>query len=79
MLFSKVRTYEDLERFLREFVNFGEDVGQYDSNGALYLLRAVLENLSSNYCDGDDEVLDDFCRELTPEQKQFLKKLLVDG
>jgi hypothetical protein len=78
MLFSNVRTYEDLERFLREFVNFGEDVGQYDFNGALYLLRALLENLATNCCDGDDEVLGYFREELKPEHKQFLKKLMVE-
>lgn len=78
MHISSVRSYLDLEQYLQEYITFDENVGQFDFNGVLHLLRALVDNLARNYCDGDIEVLDDFCADLEPKHKAFLRKL-VDG
>lgn len=48
-------TYEDLQVFLRNFINFHEDSGQYDQNGLVHLMLAILDNLRANALEVDLE------------------------
>ena len=52
-------TYEDLQVFLRNFINFHEDSGQYDQNGLVHLMLAILDNLRANALDVDLEEIGD--------------------
>ncbi len=70
-----MRTYEDLERYLREFTNFNGDPAPYDFDGAFHLFLALLDNLARNYLDGDLQPPEDGRSWLTDEQIRFLDVL----
>jgi hypothetical protein len=75
MNIEQVKTFEDLERYLREFTNFSGDPVPYDYNGAFHLFLAVLDNLASHHLEADLESHEE-CRLLfTESQQQFLRQL----
>ena len=75
MKIDEVKRYEDLEQYLREFVNFHDEIGQYDFNGAFHLFLAILDNLARNHLDVDIKEHEELRPWITVEQRQFLTKL----
>ncbi|WP_339909905.1 hypothetical protein [Symmachiella dynata] len=75
MQIEHVRSYEDLERYLREFTNFSGDPVPYDFIGAFHLFLAILDNLANHSIDADFEPLEEDPQLLTDEQCKFLGKL----
>lgn len=75
MQFEQVHSYEDLERYLREFTNFSGDPTPYDFNGAFHLLLAILDNLANRAMDADVEDLKQDRPWLTEKQRSFLQRL----
>ena len=75
MKIESVRSFEALERYLKEFRNFHDEHGQYDFNGAFHLFLAILDNLARNHLDGDVEEHEELRPWFTEEQRAFLKKL----
>jgi hypothetical protein len=49
MKIQEVRTYEELQGYLREFSNFLGDPTPYDFIGAFHLFLAILDNLAKNH------------------------------
>ena len=62
-------SFEDLEAYLRGFVNIDGGPGPYDFGGVLVLWLALLDNLRANCGDAD---LGDAGGYLSPEQREFL-------
>lgn len=75
MKIEAVKSFEDLERYLREFTNFGGDSCPYDFNGAFHLFLAILDNLSRNHADADIESHEEFRPWFDENQRQLLDKL----
>lgn len=75
MKIEDVRSFEALENYLKEFVNFCDDPAQYDFNGAFHLFLAILDNLARNHLDVDVEEHEELRPWFTEEQRAFLKKL----
>ena len=75
MNIEQVKTFEDLEKYLREFTNFSGDPVPYDFNGAFHLFLAILENLANHSLDDDVETLEEDRPWLTEEQRKFLGKI----
>ena len=75
MKIEQVRSFEDLERYLREFSNFSGEPVPYDFNGAFRLFLAILDNLARHHLDTDIESLEEFRPCLDENQRQFLNKL----
>ena len=75
MRIEEIRTFEDLERYLREFTNFLGDPIPYDFNGAFHLFLAILDNLARHHLDADLESHEDFRPWFTEGQLRFLEKL----
>ena len=73
MELSHIKTYEQLEDFLRTFVNWHGDPVPYDFNGLLHLVLAGVENLRVNATNQD--FLDYACS-ITDDQALFLRRLL---
>lgn len=65
-------SYEQLESYLRGFVNFGPDPVPYDFNGVVHLLLALLDNLREKAL---EEELQDVRESMTDEQVTFLLRL----
>lgn len=72
---EEVKTFEELERYLREFTNFAGDPVPYDFNGAFHLFLAILDNLACNHLDADIESHEEFRPWFSEAQGQFLSKL----
>jgi hypothetical protein len=53
MKIEDVRTFEALEKYLKEFRNFHDEPAPYDFNGAFHLFLAILDNLARNHLDVD--------------------------
>ena len=77
MTIEEVRTYEDLERYLRDFTNFPGDPVPYDFFGAYGLFLAVLDNLVQLHSEANLEDLKEGPPALTEAQAVFLKRLLA--
>lgn len=75
MRIDQVRTFEDLELYLRSFRNFGDQQGEYDFVGSFQLYRAILENLAKNHLDDDIDSLKESRPCFTESEWNFLKKL----
>ena len=75
MQIEHIRSFDDLERYLREFTNFSGDPVPYDFNGAFHLFLAILDNLANNSVDADIEDLREDRPWLTEKQLAFLRKL----
>jgi hypothetical protein len=75
MRLEDVRTFEALERYLKEFRNFHDEPGQYDFNGAFHLLLAILDNLARNHLHVDMEEHEELRPWFTQEQRAILRKL----
>jgi hypothetical protein len=73
MKLDEVRSYEDLETYLREFTTFHDDRSVYDFGGAFHLWLALLQNLKTN---GLDAEMKQYAEVVSPDQVLFLKKLL---
>lgn len=70
--FDQVHTYEDLERFLHDWINFlGE--GPYDTIGITNLFLACAENMRENFNDYDLESVQGHA---DSQQIAFLERLL---
>jgi hypothetical protein len=67
-----LETFEELERFLREFVNFGGDRVPYDFGGAAALMLASLNNLREKALPAE---LEDLPESLTEDESQFILQL----
>jgi hypothetical protein len=65
-------SYEDLERYLRHFVNISCDPVPYDFNGVVHLMLALLDNLREHALDAE---LEDLRDSLTEEQVEFFLRL----
>jgi hypothetical protein len=70
---KNLKTYEDLELFLRDWSNASGDPVTYDFNGLMSLLIAIVDNLKKNHIDAD---LESYACSINDEQATFLKKLL---
>jgi hypothetical protein len=68
-------TYEDLEKYLRQFVNFHGDPAPYDFVGAFHLFLAILDSLGRHHLDADVESLKECGVTLSREQWAFIEKL----
>src|SRR5262249_52651654 len=75
MKIEQVKSFADLEGFLREFTNFHGEPALYDFNGAFHLFLAILDNLACNHLDVDVEEHEELRPWFTEEQRRFLKKL----
>ena len=64
--------YEDLQAYLRDFVQFGGGYPPYDFNGAVHLMLALLDNLHANALEAE---LKDIRGAFTDEQAAFFLKL----
>ena len=64
--------YEELQAYLRGFVQFGGDDPPYDFNGIVHLMLALLDNLRSNALEAD---LEDVRGSFTDDQAAFFLKL----
>lgn len=73
MQFDDVHTYEELEAYLRQFINFEGSSSQYDFVGAFHLFLALLDNLAVNPSHIDD--LEDTDFKFTSKQTQVLREL----
>lgn len=73
MRLEQVNTYEQLESFLRNFVNFHGDPAPYDFNGLLHLVLAGVDSLRENATEQD---FLDFSASITDEQAEFLATML---
>jgi hypothetical protein len=67
-----LQSYEDLQAYLRGFVNFDGAPVPYDFNGTVHLLLALLDNLRANATEAD---LEDIRGSFTDEQAAFFLKL----
>ena len=68
----KCETFEELEEFLRTFVNWGDPEGEFDFGGVVCLLAACLDALHRNVPHADPE---DFAAYLDERQLSFLRRL----
>jgi hypothetical protein len=75
MKIQEVRTYEELQGYLREFSNFLGDPTPYDFIGAFHLFLAILDNLAKNHIDADLESAEEFRPWFNEEQFRFLQQL----
>lgn len=66
-----MKTFEDLEAMLREWVSFA-DPHVYDAGGMAALFAACLDNMRSRMLEAE---LEDIGAYLTAEQKAFVLKL----
>jgi hypothetical protein len=65
-------SYEELQRYLRHFVNIDGEPGPYDFNGVVHLMLGLLDNLRENAL---EEELKDIRESLTEEQAEFFIRL----
>ena len=75
MKIEQVKTFEDLEQYLREFTNFSSDPVPYDFIGAFLLFRAILDNLARNSLEADIEELAEAKPCFSEDQLEFLRRL----
>ncbi len=73
MNISDLKTYEDLELFLKHWSNALGDTVPYDFNGLLHLILAGIDNLKKHHIEAD---LESYSYAITDEQAMFLQKLL---
>ena len=62
--------YHKVEAYLR---NYSSQESPYDANGAMYLLKAIIENLQEHFIEND---FDQYAACLDQENEMFIKKLL---
>lgn len=62
--------YEVVEKYLR---TFSTEEQPYDPNGAIHLLKAIIENLQEHFMDCDFE---DYSGCLDKKNKEFLTRLV---
>jgi len=72
MHLTQIQSYDDLERYLREFVNILGDPLPYDFTGAAHLFLAILDNLRIHALDAE---LEDIGGCFSVEQAAFLHRL----
>lgn len=75
MRIEQVKTFEELEEYLREFTNFLGDPAPYDFNGAFHLFLAILDNLATHSLQADVDDLEKDPPPLAEKQVDFLRKL----
>lgn len=75
MKIEEVKTYGDLDGYLRGFVNFGGGPVPYDFSGAFRLFLALLDNPTRNHLDADIDGLGEDRPWFTEDETRFLKKL----
>ena len=64
--------YEDLKAYLRGFITFGGPSGDYDFNGTVHLMLALLDNLRANSLGAE---LEEIRGSFTDEQVAFFLRL----
>jgi hypothetical protein len=64
--------YDELEIFLRHLHNVSDPLGQYDFNGIVHLMLALLDNLQENALEAE---LEDIKESMTDEQVTFFLKI----
>jgi len=69
---QKLATFEELEKYLRGFVNFRGDPVEYDFGGVVALMLALLNNLRERALPAE---LEDLPETLTEAEAQFLLRL----
>lgn len=74
---SAIQTFDELEEYLREFINRHGDPAPYDFIGAFTLLTAMLDNLARFSTDADYAGLYDSGFELSEEHRRVLERLLA--
>jgi hypothetical protein len=73
MKIKNLETFEDLEAFLRNWVNaYGQKV-PYDFNGAFHLLKAILHSMINHSLEAD---LEEYAKGLSQKEAAFLRKLI---
>ncbi|MCP4459469.1 MAG: hypothetical protein GY816_15830 [Cytophagales bacterium] len=72
MKLQEIRTYDDLEEYLKTFRTFGGDTATYDFNGIVHLILALIDNLMENSLETE---LDDIGESMTNEQREFWIKI----
>ncbi len=74
MRLDDVHSYADLEKYLREFINWFDDPVPYDFHGVVRLLLAALDNLQKNALEAE---LEDVGYFLNDSQREYLAKLAI--
>ncbi|MCP4348642.1 MAG: hypothetical protein GY795_24445 [Desulfobacterales bacterium] len=72
MKLQEIRTYDDLEEYLKTFRTFGGDTVTYDFNGIVHLILALTDNLMENSLEAE---LNDIGGSMTNEQREFWIKI----
>jgi hypothetical protein len=67
-----LNSYEDLQAYLRGFINFHGGPVPYDFNGTVQLLLSLLDNLRANALEAE---LEDIRDSFTDEQAAFFLKV----
>lgn len=70
MSLADVQSFEQLEDYLRTFVNWGGDIVPYDSGGVVCLLGAILDNIHRLGMESDFEEMAEY---LTTDQIATLR------
>lgn len=68
---TEIRSFDDLERYLRNFTTWDGD-HVHDFTGTVVLLGALLDNLRINALEVDLEIIGGY---LSDEQKTFLRQV----
>ena len=70
---SRIKSYEELTSYLREFRNWRGDEGPYDFGGVVHLLTALLDNVQAHGVEAEFEEIGEY---FTPDQIQTLKRIV---
>lgn len=73
----ELNTFDELEAYLQDFVNFHGDPAPYDFVGAFTLFSAICDNMSRNSGEGDLDQLQDHAPFLSDAQVMLLRSLLA--
>ncbi len=64
--------YEEVENYLRKYNIDQENPSQYDFNGLVHLMLAILDNLRESALDAE---LEDICYTMNDQHREFLQKI----
>jgi len=73
MVLQKIVTYKELEKYLKEWINFSGDVVNYDVLGVFSLISSLLENLSNHEGEVD---FNEFKGFFSDEEIEIINKLI---
>ncbi len=72
MKFGEVKSFSDLETYLREFENWGDHEYAYDFGSVVVLFLALLENIGYYGNDGD---INEIAYRVTDPQRRLLSRI----